>query len=255
MNHLGERLTALVDGELGHAERERAFAHLAVCDACRGEADVLRRIKRRVHELPGPGPSAGLLGTLLDLGGDELNPRDDTEYGTRSMPAGISPLAPHLSSAGRFPATGPGDSLPPAAAAAAFLGLTDNPPLGTRPFAARPFGLRAPAGGRSLPLPGGRRLSARSLVVGAFSIAAVTVGSAFLAGGGSGGAAKPAPAVTPPVRSFAVEHALTTGELISGRSGKAVPRPRPAAPAPSASQPAAARPAASQSAPVRPGVR
>lgn len=239
MNHLGERLTALVDGELGHAERERAFAHLAVCETCRGEADILRRIKRRVHELPGPGPSAGLLGTLLDLGDD------GPPYEAITTLRGTTPLTPHL------PAAGPGESLPPAAVAAAFLGLTDNPPLGSRQF-----GGRTPAGtggGRSLPLPGGRRLSARSLVVGAFSIAAVTVGSAFLAGSGSGGTAKPAPVVTPPVRSFAVEHALTTGELVSARSGKAVPRPRPVAPAPSATQPAATRPAAAQSAPVHPG--
>lgn len=46
MSHLGERLTALVDGELGHDERDRALAHLAACDLCRAEADALRALKQ-----------------------------------------------------------------------------------------------------------------------------------------------------------------------------------------------------------------
>ena len=38
VSHLGRRLTALVDGELSPAERDRAHAHLARCAACRAEA-------------------------------------------------------------------------------------------------------------------------------------------------------------------------------------------------------------------------
>jgi len=48
---LGERLTALVDGELGDEERERAHAHLAGCDGCREEADQLRKLKGRLRGL------------------------------------------------------------------------------------------------------------------------------------------------------------------------------------------------------------
>ena len=44
--HLGERLSALVDGELGPAEHESALIHLAKCEACRFEADMTRRLKR-----------------------------------------------------------------------------------------------------------------------------------------------------------------------------------------------------------------
>ncbi|MGK5555949.1 anti-sigma factor family protein, partial [Actinomadura kijaniata] len=51
MSCLGERLTALVDGELGHEERELALAHLAFCDRCRKEADALRRLKSRLRGL------------------------------------------------------------------------------------------------------------------------------------------------------------------------------------------------------------
>ena len=43
--HLGDRLAALVDGELGHDARERVLAHLATCAKCKAEADAQRRLK------------------------------------------------------------------------------------------------------------------------------------------------------------------------------------------------------------------
>jgi anti-sigma factor RsiW len=43
MSHLGDRLSALIDGELDGAERDRAYAHLASCEPCRTEAAELRR--------------------------------------------------------------------------------------------------------------------------------------------------------------------------------------------------------------------
>ncbi len=49
--HLGERLSALIDGELSDAQRERVLAHLAKCDDCRQEAAALRLLKRRMHTL------------------------------------------------------------------------------------------------------------------------------------------------------------------------------------------------------------
>ena len=51
MSHLGERLSALIDGELSDAQRERVLAHLAGCEPCRGEAVALRALKRRMHAL------------------------------------------------------------------------------------------------------------------------------------------------------------------------------------------------------------
>ena len=51
MSHLGRRLTALVDGELSPADRDRAHAHLARCAACRAEANELRELKRRMRGL------------------------------------------------------------------------------------------------------------------------------------------------------------------------------------------------------------
>jgi hypothetical protein len=51
MSHLGRRLSALIDGELSGAERDRVHAHLARCLACRAEAKELRELKRRMSHL------------------------------------------------------------------------------------------------------------------------------------------------------------------------------------------------------------
>ena len=61
---LGSTLAALVDGELDHAARERAQAHLLHCDTCRAEAEAQRRLKASLRELPAPAPSAALLARL-----------------------------------------------------------------------------------------------------------------------------------------------------------------------------------------------
>jgi anti-sigma factor RsiW len=51
MSHLGDRLSALVDGELDGAELDRAHAHLAGCQQCRAEAAELRALKQKLREL------------------------------------------------------------------------------------------------------------------------------------------------------------------------------------------------------------
>jgi anti-sigma factor RsiW len=51
MSHLGDRLSALVDGELDGAERDRAHAHLASCEQCRTEAAELRVLKQKLSTL------------------------------------------------------------------------------------------------------------------------------------------------------------------------------------------------------------
>jgi len=57
--HLGDRLSALVDGELGHEARERVLAHLATCAKCKSEADEQRRLKNVFAEVaPRPLPRA-----------------------------------------------------------------------------------------------------------------------------------------------------------------------------------------------------
>jgi anti-sigma factor RsiW len=56
-HHLGDRLSALVDGELDGAERDRVHAHLARCEQCRADAAGLRELKRQLRGLP-PGAPA-----------------------------------------------------------------------------------------------------------------------------------------------------------------------------------------------------
>lgn len=100
-HHLGDRLAALVDGELSHDARERVLAHLATCPKCKAEADAQRRLKTMFVESAPPPLSAGLLARLQGLpGGGSDGP---------SGPFGPTPGADPLSSFGYAP---------PAAAAA-----------------------------------------------------------------------------------------------------------------------------------------
>lgn len=91
--HLGERLTALVDGELDHDSRERVLAHIATCAECRTEAEEQRRLKEAfaAASVLAPGPSAGLLARLQSLPGSEgpfsgggggSSPLDSDVFGT-----------------------------------------------------------------------------------------------------------------------------------------------------------------------------
>ncbi|MFI9152013.1 anti-sigma factor family protein [Streptomyces sp. NPDC053367] len=70
--HLGDRLAALVDGELGHDTRERVLAHVATCPKCKAEVDAQRRLKNVFAEAAPPPPSESLLARLQGLpgGGD-----------------------------------------------------------------------------------------------------------------------------------------------------------------------------------------
>ena len=65
--HLGDRLTALIDGELDHGTRERMLGHLAQCDECRAEADAERRVKARLGAMAAPQVPVELMLGLLSL--------------------------------------------------------------------------------------------------------------------------------------------------------------------------------------------
>lgn len=235
MGHLGERLTALIDGELGHSERDRAFKHLASCDSCRAEADALRRLKRRIGALSEPKPSGDLMTALFELSepGEPLPPPPP-----RRLPSAGVPLEAELYGidALRSADATPGRSLPPAAAAAAFLGLTGSEPLGHRPFGSGGLGQAAalgdstPLGGRAIaPAGAGRamgalRVRARHVMLGAAAAAAIAVGTAFFVGGDDDSA----PVVTPPIDMYAAEHASTSGDVVltdnpSGGATSSVP--------------------------------
>ncbi|MFI9719092.1 zf-HC2 domain-containing protein [Streptomyces sp. NPDC052396] len=82
--HLGDRLAALVDGELGHDTRERVLAHLATCWKCKAEADAQRRLKSVFAEAAPPPLSEGLLARLQGLPGAGLGGEDDEPGGPDS---------------------------------------------------------------------------------------------------------------------------------------------------------------------------
>jgi anti-sigma factor RsiW len=67
MSHLGHRLSALIDGELDDAERDRVLVHLARCEACRAEAVALRTLKRRMNALGEAAADAALTRRLIGL--------------------------------------------------------------------------------------------------------------------------------------------------------------------------------------------
>ncbi|MEU4831472.1 anti-sigma factor [Streptosporangium sp. NPDC023615] len=78
MSHLGERVSALVDGELNHHERDRALAHLTSCAPCRAEVDAVRALKSRLRSLDGPAMPTDLTMSLLRMSepGGPLPPRE-----------------------------------------------------------------------------------------------------------------------------------------------------------------------------------
>ncbi|MFB7583738.1 zf-HC2 domain-containing protein [Streptomyces hydrogenans] len=73
-HHLGDRLAALVDGELGHDARERVLAHLATCARCKAEADAQRALKSVFASSGAPQPSEGFLARLQGLPGGPGEP-------------------------------------------------------------------------------------------------------------------------------------------------------------------------------------
>ncbi|MFF0136300.1 anti-sigma factor family protein [Streptomyces sp. NPDC005227] len=114
--HLGDRLSALVDGELGHESRDRVLAHLATCAKCKVEADAQRRLKNVFAEMAPPPPSESFLARLQGLpgGGDSDSgspfgggafggrlpggsggPGMPGVFGVRGEPFGYVPAGPH----------------------------------------------------------------------------------------------------------------------------------------------------------------
>ena len=69
MSHLGSLISALIDGELGGVELDRANAHLAGCAACQSEAAQLRELKRELRTLGDLDGAAAITGRLLAMVG------------------------------------------------------------------------------------------------------------------------------------------------------------------------------------------
>jgi len=174
MSHLGDRLSALVDGELGGAELDRAHAHLAGCEPCRTEAAELRALKRKLRGLMDGAPAeAAMTRRLIAMTGPG-GPMPPRRRLLRVVP-------------GRRPAAGPAASRPGS-------GPTLQPVKAGTPHQLWPSARRR-----------------RYLVLGTVSLVVGLGTAAFTVGGG--GDAAPGPRITPPVKMYSVEHAITTGEV------------------------------------------
>jgi anti-sigma factor RsiW len=107
MSHLGRRVSALVDGELGDDERDQALSHLVSCETCRAEVAALRTLKRRMRGLGEATADGALTRRLIAL---EALADDTSSPGrghTRYVVAGaVAALAVGLGAAS-FAAGGP----------------------------------------------------------------------------------------------------------------------------------------------------
>ncbi|WP_225827253.1 anti-sigma factor family protein [Streptomyces naphthomycinicus] len=168
--HLGDRLSALVDGELGHETRERVLAHLATCARCKAEADAQRALKNVFAEAAPPPPSESFLARLQGLpGGGDLDGGGTPPPGGGFPRSGPAPEAPGVFGVRR------GDRLPfgyvparPHGFAPASEGRVPAPE--DRGFRIHPVG--RPDDGRS----GSRGLRFAVAAAGAVSLAAVALG-------------------------------------------------------------------------------
>lgn len=68
IDHAGDALSALLDGELSDDEATAVRAHVAGCEACARELDDVREARRMLRELPNVEPPAGWLDGVLSDG-------------------------------------------------------------------------------------------------------------------------------------------------------------------------------------------
>ncbi|MEV5592996.1 zf-HC2 domain-containing protein [Streptomyces sp. NPDC052496] len=245
-HHLGDRLAALVDGELGHDARERVLAHLATCGKCKAEADDQRQLKNVFAATAPPGPSEGLLARLQGLPGGDAD-GSGSRLGPGSFGSGA--FGGDVTEGGGFEARGGSFRYVPSGSHA----------VGAVPRQPRSRGFRIHEPARSAP----QRRRFAFAAAGAVSLAAFALGGALPLeaavdntpsgrADGTGSQMTPLGATPGPVG----RPGMTRGEALLFATGSPWARPLPGAgvtpqPAPSSlgltgpSLPAAARPAAS----------
>jgi len=186
VSHLGEQISALVDGELTGAELDRANAHLATCERCRTEAAALRQLKRELRalgEIEGDNDLTRRLLGMAGPGGPVPSRRLRREQYARER----RPGRPR----GRRSSRGP---------EGARAG-------GRSPGDGQPSVRRPPGGSFEEP-----RRRPRYVLWSAVSLVVVGIGTAaFSMGGGSSG--EPGPKITPQLEMFSIEHALIFGDV------------------------------------------
>ncbi|MFI9647230.1 zf-HC2 domain-containing protein [Streptomyces sp. NPDC052040] len=190
--HLGDRLSALVDGELGHDSRERVLAHLATCTKCKAEADAQRRLKNVFAEAAPPPPSESFLARLQGLsglseGGDGGgSPFGGGGFGRRVPSAAGLPPAPDV-----FGARGESFAYVPAGPHATALTPSEGRALSGDPgFRVHPVGRqeaeRSPWRGRRFAFAAAGAVSLAAIALGGVSTGVPVSGGAEARGPGGG---------------------------------------------------------------------
>ena len=174
MSHLGDLLSALVDGELSGTELDRANAHVAACGACRVEAHALRRLKHQLRALAEVSDSDDFTRRLLAMCGTDGQPGQEGE--AASVPA--RQLGRQRNRRRRV--------------AAGRRAMTD-------PYSAQPSRRMV------------RRRRGRYMLWSTVSVVVVGLGTAAFGMGGNSGST--GPQITPQLEVFDVQHAITSGDV------------------------------------------
>jgi anti-sigma factor RsiW len=178
VTHLGDHLSALIDGELSGTDLDRANAHLAACGACRDEAHALRRLKHDLRAIADICDAEGLTSRLLAMPSQDHIRQADQDLVLAGHPAR------HLGRA----------------------------PSGRRRATARPAGRRRPADPYdSLVSRRPPRRRRRYVLWSTVSLVVVGIGTAAFGMGGSGGGTEPQ--ITPQLEVFDMQHAATSGDV------------------------------------------
>ena len=148
IGHLGDRVSALLDGQLTAAEEERAWSHVHACHQCRDLVEREGWVKTRLAGLSFEASAApsSLKGSLLSSMSSGMPPGDVylTALSSDPRPRRVGMVA-----------------LGGGAAGAAVMGVLA---LGAAPADAPTIDRRAPATSVSTPAPGGMNLPGRRAV-------------------------------------------------------------------------------------------
>jgi hypothetical protein len=172
--HLGDLLSALVDGELSGTELDRANAHVAACGACRVESHALRRLKHQLRALAEVSDSDDFTRRLLAMSDADGQPGQEVPDAT--VPArrlGRARARRRRVAAGR-------------------RAMAD-------PYSAQPSRRMV------------RRRRGRYMLWSTVSAVVVGLGTAAFGMGGNSGST--GPQITPQLEVFDVQHAMTSGDV------------------------------------------
>lgn len=202
--HVGDRLSALVDGELNHEDRDQVLAHVACCQQCRQALEAERQVCGLVGSLRSeermPSPSPDMMSSLLQLGAGAERPEQVDQFGIGVMPA--AGRRPDRS--GPLGTGGPGGSTRPSRRSTQRFGA---PRFGMMSAGSFAYAVAHPGPGTRLALG----------VAGAASLFGMTAALAFALNGAP--AAAPRLEVTPPTQQMGVEDAKIIPDYPSPGTG------------------------------------